>query len=156
MKRIALIVISLVMLVSPLAAGVPHQINYQGLLTDDSGTPLAGTYELTFTIYSDSLTGVLIWTETRYGIDVEEGLVNLLLGRKTPLLEYHFNQEERWLEIAVDGSTLSPRMKMTSVPWALRASIADTALVTLGGSGDGHSLDADDGDPVDVVGDLRD
>jgi len=160
MRLIALIIVTLVMLASPLAAEIPHQINYQGLLTDDDGTPLAGTYDLTFTIYSDTLAGVLIWTETRYNIDIEDGLVNLLLGRKDPLLESHFDEDERWLEIAVDGSTLSPRMKMTSVPWALRASVADTALVTLGGSGDGHSLDADDGTPADVVyvegtGDVR-
>jgi hypothetical protein len=58
----------------------------------------------------------------------------------------------RWIGITVDATPeLKPRQQITSVPWAFHAAVADTVLSGGGGTGDGHSLDAADGDPTDVV-----
>ena len=47
-----------------------------------------------------------------------------------------FETDERWLGVAVGGSDdVLPRMRLTAVPWAMRAAIADSALVAAGGSG---------------------
>ncbi|MBN2564799.1 MAG: hypothetical protein JXB46_03730, partial [Candidatus Eisenbacteria bacterium] len=48
-----------------------------------------------------------------------------------------------WLEVEADGEILSPRRELVSAPYSLHDET--------GGSGDGHSLDADDGDPVDAL-----
>ena len=44
------VLIILVFLVSLCLAGIPKLINYQGMLTDNSGTPLDGNFNITFKI----------------------------------------------------------------------------------------------------------
>ena len=84
MIRINKILIFSILLVSFTLAQVnfiPSMINYQGYLTDQSGTPLSGTYQVTFALYSDT-TGVasVVWEETHNVINVDNGLFNALLG----------------------------------------------------------------------------
>ncbi len=150
---IALLILSVLVLASVPAADVPELINYQGILTDSGGSPLDGTYNLTFKVYPDSgVSAVALWTEQHIGVDVDEGLFNVILGANSPITAGLFSDPERWMGITVDvDPEMYPRMRITSVPWALRAAVADSALNTSGGAGDGHSLDADDGSPVDVV-----
>jgi hypothetical protein len=135
-------------------AGPPKLVNYQGVLTDDDELPLQGSYDLLFKVYADSGAGAdTLWSELHPSTSLDDGLFNVILGsRKT--IEYDlFSNEERWLGITVAGdSEISPRMRFTSVPWALRAAIADSALSGGGGgAGDGHSLDSDGGTYTDVV-----
>jgi hypothetical protein len=181
---------------------VPRLINYQGILTDTEGSPITGTHDLTFKIYDDSLATIPYWSELHASVDVDEGLFNVILGRYTVIPDTLFASGERWMGITVDvDPELSPKMRITSVPWALRAAVADTALAVadvpshthddryytetelntndgtvnepddpvdwtklksvpggfadgvddVGGGGDGHSLDAADGSPADVV-----
>lgn len=120
---------------SALAAG-PQLINYQGILTNDQGNPLDGSYDLTFRIYPYSTGGTALWTEDHEMVPVDNGLFNLILGGN-PFPAGLFSSGQRWLGISVGGAAeLVPRMQFTSVPWALRASVADTALVGLGGGAD--------------------
>jgi hypothetical protein len=63
-----------------------------------------------------------------------------------------FNGNARWLQVAVRApaggggfTTLAPRQPMNATPYAL------FALSVPGGAADGHSLDAADGSPTDVV-----
>jgi hypothetical protein len=133
-------------------ADVPELVNYQGILTDSGGSPLDGSYNLTFKVYPDSgAAAIALWTEEHPAVDVDEGLFNVILGANSPVTPGIFSDPERWLGITVDNDPeMYPRMRVTSVPWALRAAVADSAL-NGGGTGDGHSLDADDGDPVDAL-----
>ena len=149
----ALLVLTVLALAPVAMADVPELVNYQGILTDSGGTPLDGNHDLTFKVYPDSGAGaVALWTEHHLAVDVDEGLFNVILGANTPITGDLFSDPERWLGITVDvDSEMYPRMRVTSVPWALRAAVADSALNFSGGAGDGHSLDADDGSPVDAV-----
>jgi hypothetical protein len=135
-----------------LLAGVPSLVNYQGILTDSGGSPLDGTYNLTFRIYADSTTGTpALWAESHGSVDVEDGLFNVILGSNVPLLEDVFSDTPRWLGITVaPNEEVYPKMRLTSTPWAFRAAVADTVL-NVPATGDGHSLDAADGYPEDVV-----
>jgi hypothetical protein len=81
-------------------------------------------------------------------------VISVILGSTTPI---DISLEgQRWLEVEVDSEVLSPRRELVSVPYALTSDHAANAD-SLGGMApgsfiqDGHSLDADDGDPVDVV-----
>jgi hypothetical protein len=113
---------------------IPHLINYQGMLTDDLGDPLTGPYNLTFRIYDDTTDGNLEWSEIQSGVQVEQGLFNLILGQVTPLaLPF---DEKYWLEVQVD-SDIMPRIKFTSVGYAYRALVADSAVVAGSSSGGG-------------------
>jgi hypothetical protein len=147
---------ALLLVLSPalLHGQAPGLINYQGMLTEPGGAAVAdGDYDVTFAVYPDSVGGNALWSESRV-VAVQGGLFSELLGSVTPLAAGLFDASPRWMGITVeDDAELTPRMKITSVPWALRASVADTALAVAGGAGagDGHSLDAADGDPEDVV-----
>jgi hypothetical protein len=154
MKAIVIGVVALLMAAigEGALADVPELINYQGILTDSGGQPLDGTYDLTFKIYPDTnLATPYLWKEVHLAAEVDQGLFNVILGSVLPIPDSVFAGSERYLGIAIDmDPEMTPRMRITSVPWALRAAVADTALVTAG-AGDGYSLDAEDGDPVDVV-----
>jgi hypothetical protein len=131
MFRFISILSSLVLLVllSSLAlAGIPKMINYQGMLTDNSGTPLTGSYNLTFKIWTDTTGGSSLWTETQNGVQVTNGLFNVVMGKQT-VLNLAFDQQY-WLEVGVGAETM-PRIRFTSVGYAYRASIADSATVAV-------------------------
>jgi hypothetical protein len=147
-----LLVLTVLVVAAASSADVPHLINYQGILTDSGGQPLDGSHDLTFKIYPDSGAATpALWTEQHMGVDVDQGLFNVILGSNTAIPTGLFADPQRWIGIAVDADAeMYPRMRITSVPWAMRAAVADSALNAVGG-GDGHSLDADDGDPVDAV-----
>jgi hypothetical protein len=118
------------LLYSAALAEVPHLMNYQGVLTDAGGSPVDSTHDLTFKIYADSAWAApALWTEDHTGVDVDNGVFNVILGTLTPLPEGLFADGERWIGLTVDSDTeMTPRMRITSVPWALRAAAADTAL----------------------------
>ncbi|HEX7400595.1 MAG TPA: hypothetical protein VF369_00325, partial [candidate division Zixibacteria bacterium] len=90
----------LVLLVGLGLAGVPQLINYQGMLTDNSGTPLNGTYSIIFKIYNAESAGTKRWEETQSGVLVSNGLFNVILGSVNPIDSLDFN-EQYWLDITV-------------------------------------------------------
>ncbi len=128
MKKVIVLIGTWVFLLSFVcfAGNIPKLISYQGVLTDDSGTPLTGSYNLTFKIYDDTTGGNLKWSETQNGVQVQEGLFNVHLGKETAL-NLPFD-ESYWLEVQVGEETM-PRLRFTSVGYAYRALIADSASV---------------------------
>jgi len=127
------VVAGLLLAASAQAVG-PPLINYQGVLTDDQGQPLDGSYSLVFKVYGVESGGAALWTETHLAVPVDEGVFSVVLGG-TGLPANLFTGSQRWLGVAVGtAAELTPRMRFTSVPWALRATVADTALVGLSGS----------------------
>ena len=113
----------------PSWAGIPHLIHYQGMLTDDVGQPLSGTYKLQFFIYTGPTGGTPLWSEFHLGIPLEDGLFTVLLGEFKPIPDSVFDEPERYLGIKVGTHPeLSPRVRLTSVAYAYRSQIADTAF----------------------------
>jgi hypothetical protein len=149
-----LIVAAVGLFVTGAVAEVPHIINYQGIIEDENGVPLYGPHTLTFRIYPDSAQGApVLWIEEHSNVQLGNGQFNVLLGSLTQIHDSLFASDERWMGISVDYSAeIKPRTQITSVAWALKAAVADSAL-----SGPGvtehshHSLDAADGDPVEAV-----
>jgi len=151
-----ILITTLFLFALPAYGQVPREINYQGILTDDTGTPLDGDYSIRFRIYPDSSTGaVTLWVEQHPSVAVDEGLFNVILGSSNPIPDSVFVgawASNLWLGIEPSpGPEIDPRVRITSVPMAIRAAVADTVLNFPASGGDGHSLDADDGSPVDVV-----
>jgi hypothetical protein len=148
----AVVVLAVMLLAAAALSGVPRLVNYQGILTDSGGLPLDGSYDLTFKIYPDTNAATpYLWKEVHLAAEVDEGLFNVILGSVISIPDSIFADGERYIGVAVDlDPEMTPRMRITSVPWAMHAAVADSAL-NAGGAGDGHSLDAADGSPVDVV-----
>ncbi len=106
-------------------AAVPHLINYQGKLTDSGGAPLNGSYNLTFRLYDAETAGNLLWEETHSGIVIQKGIFSVLLGSVTNLTLAF--DKQYFLEIKVGNEVMSPRQRMTSAGYAIRAEVAQGA-----------------------------
>ncbi|RJQ40655.1 MAG: hypothetical protein C4555_01245 [Dehalococcoidia bacterium] len=151
MKRHALFRIALLInLLNATAAfaSVPRLINYQGVLTDAVGVVLEGAHDLAFSIYEDSTATTAAWTEVHSAVPLSKGVFSVILGGLTPITDEVFAGSSRWLGIGVDSSQeTAPRMRLTSVPWAIRSAVADSARVAASGGG-GESLWESDGQNV--------
>ena len=132
------------------AADVPNQMNYQGQLTDDLGAPLDTVVSMTFTIYDDSSGGIVLWTETQTGVEVSQGLFNVLLGSDPPIPDTVFADDWTWLGIQIGADPeIAPLTKLATVPYAFRVSTVD------GSTGGVISGDVSVQSDLDVDGDLR-
>jgi hypothetical protein len=126
--RTTVLAIALMAMASFAAAAVPQVINYQGRLTDASGTPLDTAVSMTFAIYDDSTAGTLGWSESHDPVVVTNGLFSVLLGSVNPIHDTVFNGPNRWLQVTVGGSAMEPRTRLVTVPYAFRVSTVDSAF----------------------------
>jgi len=120
---------ALIMAASLCWADIPRLISYQGMLTDNTGTPINEPRDLTFTIYDALTNGTALWTETHTAVPIEGGLFNVILGgATTPIPDFVFDSVERFLGIKVGTDPeLAPRIQLTSVGYAYRAKVATTS-----------------------------
>lgn len=124
----ALLSMAAVVLFALAAPGAtPGLINYQGLLLDDIGDPVTGNVELVFTIFDADAGGTPLWTETHLAVPVLDGVYDVLLGETTPITPAVVAGGALYLEIEVEGETLSPRQRLVAVPYAVHADTADSA-----------------------------
>lgn len=132
------VIVAALHLVSPAIAEVPRLINYQGSLTDSNGHPLYGQHVVTFKMYYVLSGGTPKWEESHV-VDVYEGLFNVILGGTTALPDTLF-EHDLWMGLTVGvDPELMPRMQLTTVPWAYRTAVADSALAA--GCLPGHDHD---------------
>ncbi|MBI3192832.1 MAG: hypothetical protein HYZ34_00020 [Ignavibacteriae bacterium] len=113
-------------------AQIPRTISYQGVLTDNLGTPKSdGTYSFTFRLYESETGGTAIWSETK-NLEVKRGLFYTMLGSQTAFGSSVNFEKPYWLSIQLASeSEMTQRMPLTSVGYSLNASkatIADTVL----------------------------
>ncbi len=111
-------------------------VNYQGRLADSGGTPLDGTYGMSFSLWDADTGGSLIWgPESHAAVPVSDGLFNVGLGSESGGIPTNVWDGYRYLEITVGGEALSPRELIRSVP------IAGMALTVPDGSITSDKLD---------------
>ncbi len=111
-----------------LAQTVPGSITFNARLTDTGGAPVTGSHALTFALYPQAAGGAAVWTESQAAASFStEGLVYSELGSVTPLTTSALDGSKLYLEVSVDGTAMSPRLAIVSVPYAIRASVAATA-----------------------------
>lgn len=121
MKRFILVMmasISLSGLAMQAQTAIPEKISYQGVLTNAAGVPLDGIQSVTFSFFNQETGGTAIWTEETQ-VTCNQGVFDVLLGNNVPI-NVQFNGPV-WLEITLGGTALSPRVLMTSVPYAFTA-----------------------------------
>ena len=106
----------------------PQLITYQGRVTDGVGESVPdGAYNLTLSIFDASEAGQVLWTEVQSGVTVSDGLFSVIMGSLEPLPDSIFNAENRYLEVTVNGQTMSPRTQFTSVAYSHRVNTLDGA-----------------------------
>ena len=117
-----------------LEAQVPNTLSWQGILQDNNGTNLDGQFDITMRLFDVSSGGTALWSETQNNVQINDGLANLTLGEITPL-NINFDTQ-LWLEVQIGAGTPLPRIKLTSVPYALSALSSIETDPTWSGSND--------------------
>ncbi len=115
-------------------ADIPNKLHYQGYLTDAAGTPFQCTMQdcdlpitMTFRLYLDAAGGEPDWVEVHENIVVDQGVFHLVLGVNNPL-SAGLLSGPRHLGIEVNSQgEMFPRQQLVSVPYAMRAGVADQA-----------------------------
>lgn len=98
------------------AAVVSNTMSFQGRLLDSGGNPVEGAQVLTFRLYTTTLGGSSLWSQTG-SVPVDDGLFTAHLNVNPAL----FNGQALWLGVQVQGDAqeLSPRQPLLPVPYAL-------------------------------------
>ncbi len=157
-----------IVLATVLASFVYAQpFTYQGMLKQN-GSPVTDTLSMTFTLYDALDGGNQIGLPITQDVPVENGLFTVTLDFGNV-----WNGADRYLEITVGSTVLSPRVKINPVPYASFAQrpwqkngstifYADgqvgigtsnpSGLVSLGGSEGNKLVVWDGGGPLDVMG----
>lgn len=111
------------------AANPPNIITYQGKLAED-GVSVSTTKSFQFKIYTASLGGTIVYsasgtlgTPLSVSITPSSGVFSVDLGGSgtNAISNDIFSTTELYLEVVVDGTTLSPRKRITSVAYALNS-----------------------------------
>ncbi len=117
----------LAVLCAPAAsASVPTRTSYQGYLEEDS-LPVDGTRDLRFVLYGSPVFPDSIWSESHPSVAVSRGVFTVELGASKPLTAAVVDRTNLYLETRVNGTVLSPRKRLDSVPYALVSVRADSA-----------------------------
>jgi hypothetical protein len=122
--RCALVAVVALLLSSGAAlADIPQVIGYQGMVTDNSGSPVSnGTYTMRFRIYTAQTGGSLLWDSNNQSVTLTGGVFNVMLGESPqPALGLAFDQDY-WLLVTFAGQDQTPRRRLGSVGYAYMAS----------------------------------
>lgn len=146
------LVFSLYLLITVLLAStagaiqsVPYKVNFQGHLSDASGTPKPdGEYNMTFRLYSDSTGGTAVWTEVRETttrVTVTDGRFSVQLGDVATLPSTVFDDQTLFFEIELPTPAtatcdtascasytegpMTPRQPLAASPFAFNADKLD-------------------------------
>jgi len=125
MKTFSRLLSSALLALAPAAAhAVPARLTHQGVLFDAEGAPVSGGLRFVFRLYDRAEGGVPLWVEVSE-VPVEGGQYTATLGESAALPADLFAADDLYLEVEVDGDLLAGRLALTSVPFALRAGVAD-------------------------------
>lgn len=110
-----------------IAAPAPSTVSFSARLVDDAtGEAVVGTHHVVFELFDAETGGTAAWTEGR-DLEVEDGLMFVELGETKPLDATVFDGRRLFLQVTVDDAVMEPRVALSSVPYALRSSIASDA-----------------------------
>lgn len=119
------------------AVGIYKPIHYQGKIALPSGVaPTDGPYNMRFKIFTGSLLGSPVWTETwddGSQVTMTGGLFSVPLGSITAMTgSVNFNSDSLYLQVEFDpdasdsyAEVFTPRRRLGSVPFAHNADMLD-------------------------------
>lgn len=102
------------------STAIPQLMRFQAKLGDTQGSPINGSFDITFRIYDGKTGGSPLWQELQQDISIEDGNLDIELG-SAAALNLPFDKQY-WLgvEVEADGE-MTPRFKLTTVPYSFRS-----------------------------------
>ena len=107
-------------------AQAPQKVNYQAVVRDASGNPLAAgtSVSIRFQIHDLSPAGSIVYTETTTAVTNQFGLIDYALGTGGNLSTVNWGGGSKYLQVQIDpagGSNFSDMgtAQLLSVPYAL-------------------------------------
>ncbi len=148
MLRSALSLFIFVAFAIQLHAQLDPTLSIQGILKKSNGAAVDdGAYSITFKLYAAAAGGAALWTETQSDVEVSSGIYSAALGVVTPL-NVPFNQLY-YLGVTVGSTELTPRVLLTSAPYALSLIGQSNKFPSAGGGGTGQQKSADSRGPIE-------
>lgn len=99
------------------SASAQTTIPYQGVLTEPDGTPLTGSAELTFTLWTAPTGGSPTWGEAQT-VTLDDGVFSVQLGAEDAFDPDEFDRP-LYLGVSVDGGAELPRVPLGAAGTAL-------------------------------------
>src|ERR1043165_2862322 len=129
MKKIALLFLGCLLFATCiLHAQSPQLMNYQAVVRNSTGTPVANNtpVKLRFTIHDGSASGTTVFTETQTTTSNQFGLVNVQIGQLGNLATVSWGFGAKYLQVEVEINNSGTFVDMgntqlISVPYALYA-----------------------------------
>lgn len=106
-------------------ADVPARVTFTARLVNGT-TAFDGPVQVQLRLFPAPGGGTSVWSET-HDTTAAGGLVALAMGERTPLDATVVTGAPLYLQVTVNGTDLSPRLAIGSVPYALVAARADSS-----------------------------
>jgi len=146
MSQVVAAIVALLVLASA-PASADTNFTYQGVL-EENGNAAEGPYAMSFSLWDALAAG------NQIGTTITLANVSVADGKFTVELDYggnSFDNTGRWLEIVVEGVTLSPRNPITSAPYSIQTRgifVNDAGQIGIGTTTPQRELDVEAEDPV--------
>lgn len=95
--------------------------NLQGRLSNGAGVSVDGSFSLVVRLFDKAVDGSELWIESFNDVAVDNGVFNLRLGDKSPLVGVLAANPVIWVEVKVEGEPPLPRRPLDAVPRAIVA-----------------------------------
>jgi hypothetical protein len=110
---------------------VGNRIPVQGRLTDTSGNPINGSYDLTFNLYEVESGGIAVCSDTNMNVEITNGLFSTEIWGNC---WGHITGQQLYLGIVVEGDgEMSPRQPIFATPYAWSLIPGGMISSTIGG-----------------------
>ena len=122
------------------AQAAPSEINYQGVLTDQQGSPVNGVRAMQIKLYDAPTGGNMTYQQIIGNVTVADGIYSFKFGASGNGIASALNGNDH-LALVVDSVEQPTRTKILAVPYALKAKESETSadvdyikqtLITLG------------------------
>lgn len=112
-------------------ADAPDRIHYQGRMYGDSDEPVNGTYAVSIAVFDAETGGSELYTQRVGNVVFTNGMYDFTWGDVG--LSNALTNDYCWMELSVNSTVLSPRQRIISVPYAIRAKTANRMNVPISG-----------------------
>ncbi len=127
MKKLSILFVTILFIITGLFAQTPKMFKYQAVLRDASGNVIVSQAKsVVIDILQDSPTGISVFTETHNVTTTAQGIINLNIGsvNTTGIATINWATNTYFIKIAVDGIEMGTS-QLLSVPYALNSKNAE-------------------------------